>query len=176
MPEIHRVTANPRDDAVADIIFVHGLGGDKLSTWQSSKSSETLWPAWLGEESHDINVYSVGYDASPSAWMGHAMPLSDRAGNLLALMEADGLGARPIIWICHSLGGLVVKQLLRSAATLGQASWRRYADCTRGVVFLATPHAGARLANYVGLLGRVLRTTAAVEDLSANDPHLRELT
>jgi AAA-like domain/TIR domain len=65
---------------------------------------------------------------------------------------------------------------LRTAATLGQDSWRRFADCTKAVVFLATPHAGARLANYVGLLGRVLRTTAAVEDLNANDPHLRELT
>ena len=89
MTEIHRITANPRDDAVADIIFVHGLGGDKLSTWQSSKSSETLWPAWLAEDSPHINVYSVGYDASPSAWLGNAMPLGDRASNLLALMEAD---------------------------------------------------------------------------------------
>ena len=46
----------------------------------------------------------------------------------------------------------------------------------KAVVFLATPHAGARLATYVGLLGSVLRTTATVEDLNANDPHLREVT
>lgn len=104
------------------------------------------------------------------------MPLSDRATNVLASLEAEQLGERPLIWVCHSLGGLVVKQLLRTAATLGHVSWQRFADRTKAVVFLATPHAGARLADYVGLLGRVLRSTAAVGDLGANDAHLRELT
>lgn len=176
MAEIHRVTEDNRVDAAADIIFVHGLGGDKLSTWQFSDSPESFWPAWLAQELSHIGVYSLSYDASPSAWLGSAMPLADRATNLLALLEADQFGARPIIWVCHSLGGLVVKQILRTAATLGQDSWRCLAECTKAVVFLATPHAGARLANYVGLLGRVLRTTVAVEELNANDPHLRELT
>ena len=176
MSEVYPITTDRRGNAAADIVFVHGLGGDKRATWQSSKAQDSFWPAWLAEDLPRVCVYSLGYDASPSAWLGNAMPLSDRATNLLALMEAEQLGARPIVWVCHSLGGLVVKQLLRTAATLGQASWRRFAEHTKAVVFLATPHAGARLANYVELLGRVLRTTVTVEELNANDAHLRELT
>ena len=103
MAEIYLVTADKRVDATADIVFVHGLGGDKLSTWQSSKSPDSFWPAWLAEDLPHIGVYSLGYDASPSAWLGNAMPLGDRATNLLALMEAEQFGARPIIWVCHSL-------------------------------------------------------------------------
>ena len=176
MAEVHVVTPSRCADAVVDIIFVHGLGGDKVSTWQSLESEESFWPAWLGEDLQHAAIYSLGYDASPSEWLGHAMPLSDRAMNVLALLDAEQFGARPIVFICHSLGGLLIKQLLRTAATLGQPSWQRFARCTKSVVFLATPHAGARLANYAGLLGWVLRTSSAVQDLQANDAHLRELS
>lgn len=122
MAELRIVSPDKPTDAVADIIFVHGLGGDQRSTWQASKAEESFWPAWLAQDSPHIAVYSLGYEASPSAWLGSAMPLSDRATNVLASLEAEQLGERPLIWVCHSLGGLVVKQLLRTAATLGHAS------------------------------------------------------
>jgi hypothetical protein len=28
-----------RDDSAFDIVFIHGLGGDKYSTWQNDKAS-----------------------------------------------------------------------------------------------------------------------------------------
>ncbi|RDE50730.1 MAG: TIR domain-containing protein [Candidatus Accumulibacter meliphilus] len=176
MAEIHLVSPHSIGSAVLDVVFVHGLGGDKLNTWQASTAAESFWPAWLAEDLPNVAVYSLGYEASPSAWLGKAMPLGDRATNVLAVLEAEKLGERPLIFVCHSLGGLVVKQLLRTAETLGQESWRRFASATKSVIFLATPHAGARLANFVGLLGRILRATVAVEDLQANDAHLRELS
>ncbi len=89
MAKFHRVTTDTRADVVADIIFIHGLGGDKLSTWQLAKSPESYWPAWLTEDMPQLSVSSFGYDASPSSWLGSAMPLGDRATNLLALLEAE---------------------------------------------------------------------------------------
>ncbi len=176
MAELHRVTPNSLNGAVVDVVFVHGLGGDKLSTWQSTASSDSFWPAWLGDDLPDVAVYSLGYDASPLAWLGNAMPLSDRATNMLASLVAEELGARPLIWVCHSLGGLVVKKILQHAAIQNQPSWKCFVENTRAVVFLSTPHAGSRVADYVNLLGRVLRTTPAIKDLQANDTHLRELS
>lgn len=105
------------------------------------------------------------------------MPLADRAGNILALLEADGLGKRPIIYVCHSLGGLVVKQMMRTAEGHGSAKWQEIGRRTAGLVFLSTPHAGARLANYLDGLGRLLglRPTAAVGDLEHSAAALRDL-
>ena len=131
MAKVHFVTPDRRDDAVVDVVFVHGLGGDKLSTWQSSKAEKSFWPAWLGEESPHAAIYSLGYEASPSAWLGNAMPLSDRATNILDSLAAEEVGARPLIWVCHSLGGLVVKKILQHAAIQNQTAWKCFVENTR---------------------------------------------
>ena len=46
--------------AVLDIIFVHGLGGDRHETWQ--KAEDAFWPRWLAEQFPTCRVYTVGYD------------------------------------------------------------------------------------------------------------------
>jgi predicted alpha/beta hydrolase family esterase len=124
------------------VIFVHGLGGHHQGTWTANK--DAFWPAWLDEELPAATVFSAEYDASPSAWLGGAMPLVDRAGNLLERFNVDGIGSRPVIFVTHSLGGLVVKQLLRHSDTYGAEQWKRVSEQTRGVVFLAT-HIPARM-------------------------------
>ena len=176
MAEIHHVTPDRHTGALADVIFVHGLGGDKFTTWQATQSRESFWPEWLGKDLPDVAVYSLGYEASPSAWLGHAMPLTERATNILNLLESEGLGVRPLIWICHSLGGLVVKQLLQTAEIQNQLSWKCFVENTKAIVFLSTPHAGAQIANAVNLMGKLLRTTAGMTDLQASNEHLRYLS
>ena len=103
------------------------------------------------------------------------MPMSDRATNLLALFQADGIGTRPLVFVAHSLGGLIVKQLLRNADTYGPPPWKQIVSQTRGVVFLATPHQGTRLANYIGTLRQIFRLTTAVTEMEASASALRDL-
>ena len=103
------------------------------------------------------------------------MPLADRATNALATLETQGLGDRPIIFICHSLGGLLVKQMLRHSLDFGVAAWKGIAERTRGIVFLSTPHSGSDISNWMKHVGTVLRLTVSVEELQAHDPRLREL-
>ncbi len=43
------------------------------------------------------------------------MPLYDRARNSLERFDLAEIGKKPIGFVCHSLGGLLVKQILRLA-------------------------------------------------------------
>jgi hypothetical protein len=76
------------------------------------------------------------------------MQLPDRATDVLAELASRELDRLPLVFVCHSLGRLVVKQVLRIAfdqrATVGTSIF----DTTRGVAFLGTPNMGAHLSNW----------------------------
>jgi hypothetical protein len=71
--------------AVGDIVFVHGLGGDVFKTWNLDQPNS--WRDWLVTNRPDLNIWSIEYEVSPSEWTGGAMPLPDRALNILALLD-----------------------------------------------------------------------------------------
>ncbi|MFD1045085.1 NACHT domain-containing protein, partial [Kibdelosporangium lantanae] len=158
------------DAPVADVVFLHGLGGDARKTWATG---EAFWPDWLGQDVPGVAVWSVGYAASASGWLGRAMPIQDRAGNVLAALQNVSVGERPLIFVTHSMGGLLAKQMLRYAASSDR--YKSFAAAARGVVFLATPHIGADMAKFLTRLKTVLRTTAASKDPVRNAAHLRDL-
>jgi tetratricopeptide (TPR) repeat protein len=185
---LHPISGCDNPNRRADVIFVHGLGGDASGTWRSGKDDASSWPHWLAAAEPMAGVWSLGYAASPSKWprvlgwfgarwrdAGHAMALPDRAVQVLDLLALKRLGERPLFFICHSLGGLLVKQVLRTAAEAGDARKRRVAENTRAVLFLATPHSGAALASLIGSFPTIFGATASIEDLRAHEPHLREL-
>ncbi|XEV04680.1 hypothetical protein FSHL1_009967 [Fusarium sambucinum] len=68
--------------------------------------------------------------------------LSEQAANLLNRLSTKrtNCSSRPIIFICHSLGGLVVKRALSVSRSSGKYS--HIVDATFGVVFFGTPHRG----------------------------------
>ena len=175
MSELIRVSGCDKPARTGDVVFVHGLDGDARTTWQPAERPGLAWPDWLGQDLPDVGVWLLGYEVASSAWKGRSMPLADRATNVLGLLDIDGLGERPLVFVTHSLGGLLVKQVLRHACDYGDVRWRSVAEGTRGVVFLSTPHSGADIANWVKYLGFVLHNTVSVKELEAHDPRLREL-
>lgn len=171
------------------MVFVHGLGGDVFATWRHGRDESTSWPHWLGQDFPEIGVWSLGYAASPTKWArvlgwvsqrwrdsGHGMALPDRALQVLDAMVQQGLGRRPLLFIGHSLGGLLVKQILRTASDAGPATLKGavFAN-TRAVLFLATPHAGAGLASLADSFRLVFGPTVTLQGLKAHDAHLIEL-
>ncbi|KAB8207838.1 hypothetical protein BDV34DRAFT_223039 [Aspergillus parasiticus] len=134
-------------DARFDIVFVHGLNvkGEASyarNAWTADVNRERIfWPGDLLPSSvPNVRVLLFAYNSSitrNSAIAGvkdHATTLM----NLLILKRKES-PERPLIFICHSLGGLVVKQAL----LLEDPKFQETIKSTRGLVFFATPHRGA---------------------------------
>jgi predicted alpha/beta hydrolase family esterase len=156
-----------------DVIFVHGLGGNAWSTWHPKELyDDNFWLTWLGKDLLDFGIWSFGYAAEAFEWKGASMPLFDQASNLLDWLEICNIGQRPVIFVTHSLGGLLVKKMLSTAQTFNKQA---VIEQTKGIVFLATPHTGSHLAKLINSIGILARTTVSVEELKAHAPQLREL-
>lgn len=139
-------------NSLLDIFFLHGLTGDPQETW-SSESNGDFWPEWLANDLGSLNIYTVGYSASIfSKWANKEMDLFERASNILEHMAGIRIGLRPIAFVTHSLGGILAKQILRSAIDSTDDDYKRIAKSTRLVIFLATPHVGASLAKALALI------------------------
>ena len=134
------VVFEPETSPSLDIIFVHGLGGTSRQTWSKNRDPELFWPQkWLPLEPdiQSARVLTFGYNAHFwSSGPGSISRISDFAKDLLYGMRFSqgensknlGIGEvsilkqshldvllkkiqRPIIFVVHSMGGLVVKKV-----------------------------------------------------------------
>ena len=145
-------------EAVTDMVFVHGLTGNAYSTWLDEKSG-VHWPSQLlKEDIADARILSFGYDAdvirfwnpaSNSRLSNHAESL---VGDLVRLRERTDTEERKIVFVAHSLGGLVTEQALFYSKSSHEVHLTQIERYTWGIIFLGTPHCGSDLAAW-GVLG-----------------------
>ena len=155
----------------ADIVFVHGLTGNGLGTWEKGN---TVWPRdLLPKAVPAARVITWNYDADIMRFFnktGQNTILKHAENFLLDLAgeraEEDGIEPdRPIIFIGHSLGGLVIKQALITARehehTMSEDDdYAKIIRNTVGIIFLGTPHKGSDQAKWDGVatnLAKVLK-------------------
>lgn len=150
----------PNDDAAVDIICVHGLTGDSEKTWTTGS---TNWIRdFLPQAVPSARVIAYGYDADP-AHIGpfntaSAEGITNHAINLIKHAEGkrEECAKRPIIFIAHSMGGLLVKEALRLSKGKPRPHERNIFQYTKGVVFMGTPHKGSWWANWADIPVRAL--------------------
>ncbi|EFX04723.1 nb-arc and ankyrin domain containing protein [Grosmannia clavigera kw1407] len=140
-------------DAAVDICFVHGLTGNRESTW-TAKGQTKPWPKTLLPQTlSDARILTYGYDAYVvRAGVAGSNRLIDHAINLLHDLVAErascGASSRPLIFVAHSLGGLVCKLAILRSRNNAEDHLHGVFDCVKGVVFMGTPHRGAWMADW----------------------------
>jgi protein SERAC1 len=175
MSHLEKICGTENPNRRGDVVFVHGLNGDAITTWHPEGQPERFWPNCIGKDLPDVGIWSVGYPVNAFEWRGSTMPLADRAVNIIKSFHTNSVGTnRPIVFITHSMGGLLVKEMLRKATDSSVSEGEGLAENTRGVVFLSTPHSGSDLANFVDFL-KVLLPSDSLRELQPNEPRLREL-
>ncbi|KAK2746828.1 hypothetical protein FQN57_002870 [Myotisia sp. PD_48] len=162
-----------------DIVFLHGLTGHPKKTF-FNKSARINWPEdLLPQDIPYARILSFGYDANvvkfasqvgQNTLEGHASDLV----NDLARLRRNGDASRMIIFVAHSLGGLVVKEAMALSEQSADVHLRRIQQATAGIAFLGTPHRGAdiapaaqAIANIADLFGKSANS-AILEPLKRN--------
>jgi len=83
-------------EPLADIIFVHGLGGGSRKTWVKSKKDGQYWPKeWLAKDPNfqRARLHSFGYKADWQEMKDSILDIQDFALSLLGEMQ-DNPGIR----------------------------------------------------------------------------------
>lgn len=165
------------DNAVIDILAVHGLGANPSYAWvwqpKNNPPGRSGYPKehfnWLKEllptklAQAEIPCRVMTYNYS-SDWFksDQFTRLTNMSDNLLRLLSAHRKKQgrnRPLIFIGHSLGGIVIEQALVSA-TFQYSQYASIAEWTAGVVFLGTPFRGCAAASW-GVLAASLAPSSS---------------
>jgi hypothetical protein len=149
----------PPNGCEVDIVLVHGLGSNPEKTWTAKNGvfwPKDLLPAAIKSATARILVY--GY----KAYLSESSTIHQHAETLIHHLSMDRLNdhalENPIIWVAHSLGGLVVKkalELLNVPSRTPGDPIRSIFVSTYSIIFLGTPHTESK-----SKLSSILQTMA----------------
>ena len=174
-------------EACVDVVFVHGLTGNAYDTWLC-KESGIHWPSdLLKQDIPDIRVLSFGFDADVVRFFGNEPAsnsgLTNHAESLVSKLvrerERNGTEERKIVFVAHSLGGLVTEQALTYSKNSAELHLKQVERDTIGVVFLGVPHCGSDLQAWATIGRRIVgvlkRTNKKILDVLNPDSEMLRL-
>jgi pimeloyl-ACP methyl ester carboxylesterase len=163
-------------DAV--VIFVHGLHSNNIIGWlHESPQSRTFWPDLVLKEpagpndSNPPSVFLASYFTSLSS--GHFSMVDAQEEIFQSLVARSGTGQvvlqkKTIIFVAHSLGGVLVRDLLA-----------RHADAFAGkriaLMLVASPSKGSSFANIARFLQWTIGNNRLVEQLETGSQYLEDV-
>ena len=152
---------------------------NKASAREGIRTRESIfWPRdLLPEARNDVRLMTYGYDSHISKFFSGAANqtnISEHGRSFLSSLSSERVGCprRPLIFVAHSLGGLIVKEALRRSRE------ERHHDHLKGpyrstfaIIFFGTPHRGSSDAAW----GEMLRRIASAAQFDTAKPILADL-
>lgn len=138
------------------------------------------WPKdWLPKDHTRIKLLGVDYLSRITDWTNwcpfrhseEKAKLAERSRAIMGQLLECGLGNRPIVWIGHSMGGLIIKHILTQALEENTIEHERLVKNTKHVFFLGTPHLGSPIASIRKYLVPFL-PSVETRELELNSPEL----
>jgi protein SERAC1 len=135
-------------------------GSSSLSP-PSADVRDVYWPLdLLPGEVPSARILAWGYETLTT----RDISTDERAGlslhgrDLLFCLHKERPTERPLMFVAHSLGGLIVKETLRRSQVSGETELQDVSKSTKSVIFLGTPH---RLGSGFANLGEQIYSIAS---------------
>lgn len=149
---------------------------------QDKYSYTFCWPKdWLPKDCANLRILGVNYWSSLSEWLEKCPSLSadipTRASEMVPALTKAGVGAKNtnVVWLAHSMGGLIVKEALVRSAQSQDSELKQISENTKAVLFFGTPHRGSGLATMPRAAAAVIWPSTDVKQLQVNSPSLLKL-
>jgi len=134
------------------VVFVHGIFGDTLGTWTSSGTSFFDLLKNDPEVGPKVDIFAFGYTSN--FFKGGSFGIDEAANTLYARLENEKVLDYPaIVFVNHSMGGLVVLRLLLQNPDVRERS--------PVIVFFGTPQEGAQIT----LIAKEIANNDALEHM-----------
>lgn len=155
---------NAESDTV--FIFVHGFMSNSETCWTSDKN--TFWPDLVKKDQRLCNpsIYLAGYH---TAFDSGEYKIEDCTAEVLCALQlndidgyASPISASKIIFVCHSLGGIIVRNILERHSEIFELK-------SVGLILMASPSVGSEYANYLSCAIHLLRNKLGKQLLPFNN-------
>ena len=138
--------------------------GTQSESGEASKTNESCFWPWdlLSSEFNNIRVLMYGYDSHPSHFYkgpANQMTISQHGRDLLeeVINSRSKCKTRPIIFVAHGLGGILVKEaIVESKKYIQQPRMQEVANFCRAIFFFGTPHLGANAADWAIVFSNIV--------------------
>lgn len=135
-----------------DIVAIHGLNGDSIKTWTHPTTNFMWLSDHLPVQFPNARIFTYGYDFKMWFTRGSGR-IEGQAHRLLEELECEVVKNRLVVFICHSLGGILLKMAMVKAKS-GSKNYGFILEQPKVVMFMATPNFGSKAANVLDLLCR----------------------
>ncbi|KAK3900758.1 hypothetical protein C8A05DRAFT_35585, partial [Staphylotrichum tortipilum] len=136
-----------------------GADGSGKAVPAGQQPQDVYWPEDLAYQTiPNSRILTYGYDTKVRHWLKGPVSkktVYDHAWEMLCDLDDLRRGPierrRPIVFIAHSLGGIVVKEALRRARVCQLSKPQLYSifEETSSIIFFGTPHGGADPTNFL---------------------------
>ncbi|KAF8544651.1 hypothetical protein BDD12DRAFT_906355 [Trichophaea hybrida] len=136
---------DPVGEVIADVIAVPGLAGHAFGSWKNRETQQMWLKDLLPHDVQNIRIMSYGYDNHLLGQGKAENRLLDYQRLLIQDIEnarSSVKKTRPIIFMGHSLGGILILQALIECKR--NRAHTHILDALHSIIFFGTPHQGMR--------------------------------